>query len=146
MNEKRYEQLIHLMAAVVAVVLWVVSVQFSVDGFGFILPHYRWMGYLLAVSVTMIELVFNEEGMGHSLTIVAVGLLSYIYGIVTNILGIWVAQGSPDVSLNPALLVFPALLGLALEIAPEPLFVWGLLGTSVRDVLGHLFDREKKAY
>ncbi len=148
MNEKRYGQLIHLLAAGVAILLWYMSVQFSVDGFNFILPRYKWMGYLLALSVTVIELVFNEEGMNHSLTVVAIGLLSYLYGVVTNIVGIWVAQGSPDLGNNPLLLLFPVILGFFLEVAPEPLFLWGLLGTGMRDVLGHLFGggSEKEAY
>ncbi len=148
MTEKRYEQLIHLLAAGVAILLWFISVQFSVDGFNFILPRYKWMGYLLALSVTVIELVFNEEGMKHSLTVVAIGLLSYLYGIMTNIIGIWVAQGSPDGSNNPIVLMFPVILGFFLEVAPEPLFLWGLLGTGMRDVLGHLFGNvgKEKAY
>src|SRR4029079_9699838 len=112
MNEKRYEQLIHLMAVGVAIVLWFISVQFSASGFNFALPRYAWIGYVLAIAVTVIELVFNEEGMNHSLTLVAVGLLSYAYGIVTNIIGIWAAQGSPDAAANPVAIVFPVLLGL----------------------------------
>lgn len=40
MNEKRYEQLIHLLAMGVAIVLWFISVQFSADGFKFVLPRY----------------------------------------------------------------------------------------------------------
>jgi hypothetical protein len=148
MTEKRYEQLVHLLAIGVAIVLWFISVQFSADGFKFALPNYAWIGYVLALAVTVIELVFNEEGMNHSLTIVAVGLLSYGYGIVTNILGIWAAQGSPDIASNPIAIVFPALLGFFLEIAPEPLLLWGLMGTGARDFLGQLLNskRADKAY
>jgi len=144
MTEKRYEQLIHLLAAGVAVILWFISVQFSADGFKFVLPQYAWIGYVLAIAVTVIELVFNEEGMNHSLTLVAVGLLSYGYGVVTNILGIWAAQGSPDFAVNPIGLVFPIVLGFFLEIAPEPLLLWGLMGTGARDFLGHLVNSSKR--
>ncbi len=147
MNEKRYEQLIHLMAVGVAVVLWFVSVQFSVDGFDFVLPRYRWMGYVLALCVTVIELVFNEEGLNHSLTVVAIGLLSYLYGVATNVIGIWVAQGSPDIAANPFVLMFPFVLGFFVEVAPPVLFVWGLIGTGARDFLGHIFaGQSKEAY
>lgn len=141
MNEKRYSQLIRLAAIAIAVLMWMVSVQFSVDGFNFVLPRYQWVGVLLAVAVTVIELVFNEEGMRHSLTIVAVGLLSYSYGVVTNILGVWVAQGAPDPTENPIKLVFPAIVGFFLEVAPEPLLMWGLIGSGMRDVLEHLVRR-----
>jgi hypothetical protein len=147
MTEKRYVQLVHLLAVGVAILLWVLSVQFSVDGLDFIVPRYQWMGYLLALSITVIELVFVEEGMQHSLTVVAVGLLSYIYGIITNIIGIWVAQGSPDPSHSPAVLLFPAILGFFLEVSPLPLFLWGLLGTGVRDLLAQLLGgKGKEAY
>src|SRR5581483_1283091 len=148
MTEKRYEQLIHLLAIGVAIVLWFVSVQFSVDGFNFVLPRFAWIGYVLAISVTVIELVFNEEGMNHSLTIVAVGLLSYLYGIATNIVGIWVAQGSPDITANFFAALFLVVLGFFLEIAPEPLFFWGLIGIGVRDFLSHLLEGNgtKKTY
>lgn len=144
MNEKRYEQLIHLLAIGVAVILWFISVQFSADGFKFALPRYSWIGYVLAIAVTVIELVFNEEGMNHSLTLVAVGLLSYAYGVVTNILGIWAAQGSPDVAANPVSIIFPLLLGFFLEVAPEPLLLWGLMGTGARDFLAHLVNNSGK--
>jgi hypothetical protein len=148
MNEKRYEQLIHLLAIGVALVLWVISVIFSADGFNFVLPRFAWIGYVLAVSVTIIELVFNEEGMNHSLTLVAVGLLAYAYGVVTNIVGIWAAQGSPDIAANPIAIVFPTVLGFFLEIAPEPLLLWGLIGSGARDFLAHLVSGNgtKKAY
>lgn len=141
MNERRYSQLIRLAAVVIAVLMWFVSVQFSVDGFNFVLPRYQWVGILLAVAVTVIELVFNEEGMHHSLTIIAAGLLSYVYGSATNILGIWVAQGAPDPSVNPVLLLFPAVVGFFLEVAPEPLLMWGLVGSGMRDLLEHLIRR-----
>lgn len=147
MNEKRYEQLVHLLAVGAALVLWFISVQFSADGFNFVLPRYMWMGYVLALAVTIIELVFNEEGMNHTLTLVVIGLLSYAYGIVTNIIGIWAAQGSPDIAGNPTAILFPAILGFFLEISPEPLLLWGLMGTGARDFLAHLLGGSaKKAY
>jgi hypothetical protein len=105
------------------------------------MPHYIWMGYALGIAVTVLELVFAEEGMKHTLTISAVGLLAYVYGIFTNIIGIWVAQGSPDPSQNPGVLLFPAILGFFLEVTPEPLILWGLMGTGVRDALGQIFHQ-----
>ncbi len=148
MNEQRYSQLIRMLAVAVAILLWVMSIEFSADGFDFVMPHYRWMGYVLAVSITVLEMVFIEEGLKHSLTLVTVGLLAYLYGIVTNIIGIWIGQGSPDYTANPMVLLFPVLLGFFLEITPLPLMLWGLMGTSVRDALGHIFNQGggKQAY
>ncbi|MGE5264780.1 MAG: hypothetical protein ACM3S0_15480 [Acidobacteriota bacterium] len=141
MTEQRYSQLIRMMAVAVAILLWIMSIQFSAGGFNFVMPHYIWMGYALGIAVTVLELVFAEEGMKHTLTIAAVGLLAYVYGILTNIIGIWVAQGSPDPSQNPGVLLFPAILGFFLEVTPEPLILWGLMGTGVRDALGQIFHQ-----
>lgn len=148
MTEKRYSQLIHLLAIGVALVLWAISVQFSADGFRFVLPRYGWIGYVLALAVTIIELVFNEEGMRHSLTLVALGLVAYAYGVATNVYGIWVAQGSHEIVSNPVNILFPVVLGIFLEVAPEPLLLWGLVGTGARDFFEHLIggDRANKAY
>ena len=88
MTETRYKQLIRLVAIVTSVVLGFISAVFSIDGFGFIVPRYAWIGILLALVITAMELVFNERGMNHSITLVAAGLGAYLYGIVTNIIGI----------------------------------------------------------
>ncbi len=141
MTEQRYAQLIRMLAVAVAVMLWIMSIQFSAGGFNFVMPHYIWMGHALGIAITVLELVFAEEGMKHSLTLSAVGLLAYIYGVVTNVVGIWVAQGSPDASQNPLVLLFPILLGFFLEVTPEPLILWGFMGTGVRDALGQIFNQ-----
>jgi len=54
MTEQRYTLLIRVGAVAVAIMFWIISVVFSADGFNFIMPHYRWMGYLLAISVTIL--------------------------------------------------------------------------------------------
>jgi hypothetical protein len=150
MTETRYAQLIRMAAVAVAAMLWLMSIQFSAGGFNFVMPHYAWMGYALGIAITVLELVFAEEGMKHSLTISAVGMLAYAYGIVTNVIGIWAAQGSPDISNSPGSLLFPLVLGFFLELTPEPLILWGLMGAGARDVLGHFFapnDRKgREAY
>ncbi len=148
MTEQRYSLLVRMGSVAVAIVFWFISVIFSANGFNFIMPHYQWMGYVLALSVTVLELVFVEEGFEHAPTVATVGLLAYIYGVVTNVIGIWTAQGAPDISTNPMTLLFPMLLGFLVEVAPEPLILWGLMGTSARDVLGRIFANNggKEAY
>ncbi len=148
MTEQRYSQLIRMMAVAVAVLLWIMSIQFSAGGFNFVMPHYIWMGYALGIAITVLELVFVEEGMKHTLTISAVGLMAYVYGVVTNIIGIWVAQGSPDPTQNPVILLFPTILGFFLEVTPQPLILWGLMGSGFRDALGQIFSQGngKEAY
>ncbi|MBI4790263.1 MAG: hypothetical protein HY782_24780 [Chloroflexi bacterium] len=145
MTEHRYAQLVRLMAVAVAILLWIMSIQFSAGGFNFVMPRYIWMGYALGIAVTVLQLVFAEEGMKHTLTLVVVGLLAYGYGIFTNIVGIWIAQGSPDLASNPMTLLFPTALGFILEVTPEPLLLWGLVGTGIRDALGQLFSNQSNS-
>lgn len=138
MRSANYNKLVRGMAVVVAVFMWLLSIQFSASGFNFQVRGYVFVGYLLGLAVTAIELVFNEDGKGHSMTLVAAGVLAYIYGVGTNIYGIWLAQGSPNIEVNPAAVLMPVVLGVMLEIIPEPLLLWGM-GIGARDVIGHLF-------
>lgn len=135
---KQWSAIVHLLAAVGALALWVMSIQFSTDGFGFMLPEYRWMGYVLGLVITVLELVFNEEGTNHTMTLLIGTGLAYLYGVSTNIMGILWAQGNPEMTSNIARLVFASVLGGLLEIMPEPLFAWAI-GRLRKDPLGHLF-------
>lgn len=144
MKDRRYNKIVRILAVITAIFLWGISIQFSANGFNFQVPGYKIVGYLLGLAVTVIELVFNEDGQGHSVTLISVGVLAYIYGVYTNIYGLWIARGSPDVLNNPVTLVMPIILGLMLEIIPEPLLLWGM-GLRVRDVIGHLFGDKLNA-
>jgi len=130
-----------------ALAFWLISIQFSKNGFGFSVPAYAWIGYILGVGVTVIELVFNNDGKKHTLTLYAAGVLAYMYGVYTNIVGFWLAQGSPILGDDPLVaagkLALPVGIGLFLEIVPEPLFLWGL-GKDGGDVLGHIFGGTAK--
>lgn len=135
-NGKKYAQLVRALSIVASILLWVVSVVFSVDGFGILVPSVKWLGWVLALCVTITEMVFLERGSDHTLTLFIVGCLSYLYGIFTNIVGIWKAQGQPDFSQSPQMLIFPIILGFFVEVAAIPLFEFGFTGEGIRDVLG----------
>jgi hypothetical protein len=143
MNKDLYGNIKRLMAVVVAVLLWGMSMKFSVDGFGIGDPQDRWMGWVLAFAVTMIELIWNGMKMKSNLTLIVLGICAYLYGIVTNVLGIYAWRGG-DVSgsdIQIVALIFSIILGLLLEIAPEPLLVWGILNVSDEgDFLGNLLQ------
>lgn len=129
---------------VIAVLLWLASIQFSADGFNVNLPGYKWMAYLGGIAVTVIELIFTEEGFNHTLTMSALGLAAYVYDIVTNIMGIAAAQRLSIDLLNDPMgslvkLAFPITLALILSISPEQLFLWGIIGTGYHDLLGQIF-------
>jgi hypothetical protein len=140
MTRDHYYVFLRFLAVLVAVVMWIVSVQFSMDGFNFNVKDLSWVGLVLALSITAIELIWNKGGMTAGLTLLVAGILAYMYGIWTNIIGILTAQGIAGVPENPMSLIFPIILGFFLEVTPEPLLVWGLLGASIEgDLLSNLF-------
>lgn len=131
------------LAVVVALALWWMSMTFSVRGFISFNqapnPDDAWIGWTLAGCVTAFELIWNGMKERTNLTMFAVGLLAYAYGIITNIIGIAAWMGI-ELSLWFA---FPILLGLVIEIAPEPSFIWGLTGNyKGGDFLGNLFGNK----
>jgi hypothetical protein len=142
MNAVRYKQLLRLLAFLSATSLWGASVFFSHDGFAIQIPEYGWMGWVFALIVTALQIIWNSEGFEHNLTILAGGLIAYLYGIGTNVIGIFLAQGKTMdiVSDNPFALIFPLILGFIIEVLPEPLLVWALVGRGGNDLLSNLFS------
>jgi hypothetical protein len=125
----------HKLAIVMGAAAWAVSIYFSQAGFRLTEPNAAWIGWFLGFFITTLELVFNgkEE---KSMTLYAAGLLCYLYGIWTNVIGFYAFQ-HPDTAFVPlsqtALMSW--FVGLILEILPEPLFVWGMgeLGEGIAD-------------
>lgn len=136
---KNWNGIVRLAAMLTAIMVWWVGITFSVDGFAFQLPQYRWAGYVLGIAVTVIELVFVEEGMRHGISLLLFSLLAFAYDVITNILGVWVAQGQKEMGTNFAT-AFVIALALILALLPEPLFTWGLLGESGHDALTKLME------
>lgn len=137
-----WKKFVRFAACGAALAFWLISIQFSKNGFGFNVPNLAWIGYVLGVGVTIIELVFNNDGKKHTLTLFIAGILAYLYGVYTNVVGFWLAQGSPPLGDDPLFalgkLLLPIGFGLFIEIVPEPLFLWGI-GKDGGDVLGHIF-------
>jgi hypothetical protein len=105
------------------------SVVFSSKGFGFEMGNELvWMGTLLAVMVTCMEIIWNHEARRMSAVMYAAGLLAYIYGAWANINGIISLRGGVDVLNDPMSLLLPLILGLFVELVPEPLLVWSITG------------------
>jgi len=137
-----YNKMLRVLGTIMAVVFWVVSMNFSYDGFNINVPNMAWVGIVLAVGVTVVQLIWNKQGMGDNLTLAVAGLMCYGYGIFTNVSGILNAQGYSwaTVGENPFSVAFPAVLGIFLEVVPEPLLVWGLVGmTGGGDFLSNIF-------
>ena len=141
MTKDTYLVILRIMGVFVALALWVVSMTFSISGFNINLPEYAWVGFILGMSVTIIELIWNKQGANTNLTLMLVGILAYIYGVYTNVIGIMAAQGlDGGIMNNMGASLFAFVLAIVLEITPEPLFVWGLTGlVDTGDFLTNMF-------
>lgn len=142
MNNNLYAQIKRLLAVLVSIALWSMSMKFSVSGFGIGNDKDMWMGWVLAFAVTAIELIWNGMKMKTNLTLHVLGVSAYLYGIVTNVLGVYIWRGGDLAQdVNVMALLFALALGILIEIAPEPLFIWGVLGSiDEGDFLGNLLQ------
>lgn len=134
------------MALGISLILGGLSIKFSVGGFGgSVNKNEEWMGWLLAVIIVGIELIWNSMKDKTNLTLWVAGMLCYIYGIYTNITGFLYWQGFTleQSWINPTLWIFPLVVGIFLEIVPEPLLLWALTGNHQGgDFLGNLFGNK----
>lgn len=146
MPQDKWMRLKKFMAVLVAIALWFASMRFSYEGFNLSLPEMAWLGWILAIAVTVIELVFNTDIQKLNMTLFFAGLIAYAYGIWTNVAGFFAVQGGTFESLKsePLSLLFPFLVGIFLEVVPEPLFVWGIGASDKGDPLGNLFKGQKQ--
>ena len=114
-----YTKIVRFVTMVMMVVTMYISATFSKSGFSFEMGGgYSWMGWGLAILTTVIQLAWNRMDGNKGLTIYSIGLVTYGYSIYTNTVGIYDAQG------GGANWIFAALLGLFLDIVPEPFFIW----------------------
>lgn len=139
MNDGLYVVIKRILAVGVAVALWFLSLQFSVAGFSIEVVDMAWAGWILGFAVTVIELIFTSENRGRNLTLTFLGIGAYMYGVWSNIVGINASRGVDGFSVG---FLFSVAIGLILEIAPEPLFLWGILGgdTAEGDIVGTISD------
>lgn len=129
MNEGHYDTLKRVASVLVAVCLWFLSVQFSVAGFSIQVPNLVWAGWVLGFAVTVIELIFTSQNRGRNMTLTLLGIIAYAYGVWSNVAGIYTSREGESGVIVTTSLIFSIILGLVLEISPEPLFLWGILGS-----------------
>lgn len=141
MMGRKWNEIIRIAAVVMAALIWWLGMNFSVDGFGFKLPHYKAWGYILSLAVTVLEFVYVEEGLNHDIALTLMGWGAYGYDILTNFMGIMIGQGSPDFSTGDiTTLAFDVVLAVSIGLAPELLLKWGL-GIKGRDFVSKMRDQ-----
>lgn len=128
-----------MLAFVMGIVFILMSMRFSAAGFGISVdPEYSWIGLVFAAAVTIYQIIWNSEAKNANLTIFVVGLITYVYGIATNIVGLNEIFEEPMSIYNIMTIVKPVTIGLILEITPEPLLIWALTGNWAGDFFGNL--------
>ena len=118
--------------------LLVISILFSYDGFDQNVTGgndgysslAKFIGFTLAITVSVIQFVFNTDFRNLNMTLKGVGFISYAYSIWTNYLGIkHILQA--DEMTSWVIAVF-------MDVTPESLIAWSV-GESLRgDFLGNL--------
>lgn len=137
------EPTLRKLAVIVGIGLLGVSIFWSQDGFNFDLSGTSgygnlatFIGWFLALSVTVVQFVFSTSYKELNASLKFFGILAYIYSIYTNYWGIlnfqgWTA-GQPEFQFGGAMLAF------VMDGVPEPLIAWGLYESLSGDFIGNL--------
>ena len=131
-SQQKYLLIIRILAFCVVGFLWYLSIIWSADGFSINDPELHWIGIGLALSITVVQLVFNRGSTNP--TIFLVGLAAYIYGFATNFIGISKVIGleftSVNLMQNPFGFIASGMgviaLSLIVEASPESFLLWAL--------------------
>lgn len=127
MRPSNYEGIIRILGIVSALVLWAIGVYFNRSGFVSMLSGMAWIGIILAVIFSFIEIIGNHEAARANMTFVIVWFAAYAYGLSANWLGITGAMNNQP-NFPQGEWWFAAALTFFLEVVPEPLLVWGVTG------------------
>ena len=144
MTKDKYSSILRIIGFVSASALWWLSVHFSSRGFGFEMGEdTSWIGIILALVITAIQIIWNHEAHNTNLTMFFVCICSYAYGIWANVIGIIGLRNGGDTDILAY--IFPMLLGLFVEVVPEPMLVWAITGEwSTGDFFGNLINPNSK--
>lgn len=137
-----WKKIRNLLCVIFAIAFWVLSMVFSQIGFGITVPTWAWAGWVLAGGVTVLELVLNS-GDHIPPTLLACGAIAYLYGIGTNVYGIVAARTGMS-AINGWDWAMAVVVGVAIEVVPEPLFLYGL-GINLGDLLTNLLGGQYSA-
>ena len=140
-RSNKYLGLKRLLALLAAIGLWGVSMFFSYKGFEFEATEVLWFGVVMALVVTVVELVFNTQITSLNPTLIGAGILCYLYGVYTNVTGFYILQhGDLAGFFSGSNWLIPSFAGLVSEILPEALFAWGIGAFDDGDLVGNVAE------
>lgn len=131
-NDDALLRIKRILAFVVSIVMAGISVWFSKNGFGIeSKERLLWLGWFFGMTVNVIEMVFNTNIKKLNPTLIAAGVMAYIYGTYTNVVGFHGIMNS---------WAFSSIVGILVEFLPEPLFAWSIGVTGGGDVVGNVIE------
>ena len=126
-------------AFVIGIGLLIVSMYWSQDGWNFNVAGDSgygtmalFIGWFLAVTVSVVQFVFSSSFRELNASLKLFGILAYSYSIYTNYEGILHFQGDAENK------VAAMLLGIVMDGVPEPLIAWSLGESLTGDFVGNL--------
>lgn len=139
-NRDGYIGLKRVTAFLAAIGLWAVSVYFSYKGFEFESTTVLWFGLVMALVVTVVELVFNTKISQLNPTLLFTGVICYIYGIYTNVTGFYVLQHGDSLAgfFSGTNWLIPTFAGFVSEVLPEALLAWAIGAYDSGDLIGNI--------
>jgi len=136
------------LSLVMGIILLAISMFFSYDGFDSSAGNgenyatlAKVIGWCIAIAVSVIQFVFSTDYKGLNWTLRLVGVVSYIYSIWSNKLGIAHTLLMPETN--------SWVVSVFMDVVPEPLIAWSLGEALSGDVVGNigqmLFGANEKA-
>jgi hypothetical protein len=140
---KQWEEIKLKMAVGGAIIFGGLSILFSMLGLSMSteVPWAWLVGLLMAMGITIIQLVGNSEGKKDSIFTV-IWIASYIYGITANVMGITGLMSG----VSPVFMYMIAVpMGILIEIVPEKLLIISLGGDlrKTANTVSNLFSKPK---
>lgn len=125
------------LSLIMGIILLVISMFFSYDGFdssagngGNYQTLAKIIGWSIAIAVSTIQFVFSTDYQGLNWTLRVVGVVSYIYSIWSNKLGIAHTLLMPETNAW--------IVSVFMDVVPEPLIAWSLGEALAGDVVGNI--------
>lgn len=115
-----------------------ISIYFSYDGLDQTIqggnPAYsdiaKFIGWTMAIVVTLLQFIFNSDFNKLSPTLRVIGFVSYVYSMYTNYLGINHLFGFHGMT--------GALIAVFMDVTPEALIAWSLDEFTKGDMVGNI--------
>lgn len=125
------------LSLVMGIILLAISMFFSYDGFDSSAGNgenyetlAKVIGWCIAIAVSVIQFVFSTDYKGLNWTLRLVGIVSYIYSIWSNKLGIAHTLLMPETN--------SWIVSVFMDVVPEPLIAWSLGEALSGDVVGNI--------